>query len=203
MNGTGAVLCMRDFSVADAEDSDKLKFLASRNPSMDVFEALRSRLEIRQFSGKPVPPEIKREVLEAARLAPSGMNSQHWRFILVEGRENMVRLADASRTGSWLRGADFAVVVLTDPKYNFHLLDAGRATTHMQLAAWKHGVGSCICTSYDEGKMRQLLNIPEKTSISVVAGFGYPSRPIVGKKRRLRLDEVAFGGTYGKPLALM
>jgi len=54
---------------------------------MDTFEVIRTRLSVSTFSEKQVPKEVKREVLEAARLSPSGLNSQHWRFILVDGRE--------------------------------------------------------------------------------------------------------------------
>ncbi|MEM0120883.1 MAG: nitroreductase family protein [Thermoprotei archaeon] len=48
---------------------------------MDVFEAVNTRLEVREFSDKPVPDEVKLRVLETARLSPSGVNTQHWRFI--------------------------------------------------------------------------------------------------------------------------
>jgi hypothetical protein len=49
---------------------------------MDAFEAIRSKLDFREFSTKDVPQEIKLKVLEAARLTGTGLNTQHWRFIL-------------------------------------------------------------------------------------------------------------------------
>ena len=102
---------------------------------MDTYESIATKLDIREFSSRPVPADIKRKVLEAARLTQSGNNLQHWRFILVEGKENLKRLAGDSTSGRWVAGADFAVIVLTNPKYPFHLLDAGRVTQDMQLAA--------------------------------------------------------------------
>lgn len=167
---------------------------------MDVFEAIKTRIEVREYSDKRVPDEVKLKVLEAARLSPSGLNTQHWRFILVEEKENLRRLAEVSTTGSWVAGADFAVIVLTDPKYPFHIIDAGRAVQDMQLTAWNYGVGSCIYTGVKEGEMREAFKIPEGLAITAVAGFGYPKRKVVGKKSRLPLEQVAFSEFYGNRL---
>gem|GEM_PF-4527028 len=46
------------------------------------------------------------------------------RFILVENKQNLKTLAKDSTSGSWVREANFAIIVLT--KYNFYLIDAGR-----------------------------------------------------------------------------
>ena len=42
---------------------------------MDAFEAIRSKLDIREFSTKDVPQEIKSKMLEAARLTRTGLNT--------------------------------------------------------------------------------------------------------------------------------
>lgn len=66
---------------------------------MDVTAAIRARKSVRAFTGKPVPEEIIREVLEIAARAPSGGNVQPWRiFVLREAavarlKEKMVTLA--------------------------------------------------------------------------------------------------------------
>ena len=169
---------------------------------MDTYESIATKLDVREFASRPVPTEIKRKVLEAARLTQSGSNLQHWRFILVEGKENLKRLADDSTSGRWVAGADFAVIVLTNPKYPFHLLDAGRATQDMQLAAWNYGVASGIFTGIDRRALARDFGIPEELNPSVVIGFGYPLKKIIGKKKRKPLDELAFQNKYGKRLAI-
>jgi nitroreductase len=50
---------------------------------LTVGEAIRQRRSIRRFKDEPISDEIIRELLEAARLAPSGSNRQPWRFIVV------------------------------------------------------------------------------------------------------------------------
>ena len=50
---------------------------------LTVGEAIRQRRSIRSFRPDPIPEEHISEMLEAARLAPSGGNSQPWRFLVV------------------------------------------------------------------------------------------------------------------------
>ncbi len=51
---------------------------------MDVYEALYTTRAMRRVLPDPVPPEVQAAILDAAIRAPSGGNSQNWRFILVD-----------------------------------------------------------------------------------------------------------------------
>ena len=167
---------------------------------MDAYQAVASKLDFAEYASKNVPSDVKVKVIDAARLTGSGMNVQHWRFILVQGRERLKTLANDSTTGKWVERADFAVIVLTNPKYGFHLIDAGRALESMQIAAWNFGVASRIFTGVNREALERDFGIPKDLSPSVVVGFGYPARKIVGKKKRKPMSEVAFLGRFGKPL---
>ena len=165
---------------------------------MDTFECITTKLEVREFNAQDVPSEIKLKVLEAARLTGTGLNTQHWRFILVENKDNLKKMAEDSTSGSWVAGANFAVIVLTNPKYNFHLIDAGRVLQNMQLAAWNHGVGSGLFTGIREEKFRSDFAIPKELSPTIIIGFGYPARELTGKrKNRLPLAELVYYEKYG------
>ncbi|MFB6109798.1 MAG: nitroreductase family protein [Halodesulfurarchaeum sp.] len=166
---------------------------------MDVFEAIETRVEISEFADTQVSEEEKRRVLDAGRLAPSGRNLQHWEFILLDDSDDLERLGELSPSGGWVGDADFAVVVCTDPQYGFNDIDAGRAVTHMQLAAWEAGIGSRIYT-VDRPEVTDFLEIPDDLDLTLVAGFGYPMREIEGIKDRKPLEEVASRGRYGRPL---
>ena len=168
---------------------------------MDTFECIRTKLDVREFDpARKVPPEAKMKILEAARLTGSAMNSQHWRFILVQTPERMKTLADDSTTGSWVRGANFAVIVLTAEKHGFELIDAGRAVQDMQLAAWNLGIISCIFTGVNQTALRKDFSTPQNMVASVVVGFGYPTKRITGtKKNRKPLADLIFIQNYGKP----
>ncbi|MFB6113196.1 MAG: nitroreductase family protein [Halodesulfurarchaeum sp.] len=168
---------------------------------MDVTDAIRTRLDIRDYAEESVPTDTKRAILEAGRLASSGRNLQHWDFVLLQDPSDLDRLAAMSPTGQWVGDADFAIVVLTDPSYDFHEIDAGRALTYMQLEAWDRGVASGIYTEPDESAIREFLDYPESLTTTLVAGFGYPTKPVEsfeGRKDREPLSSVAHLGRYGR-----
>jgi nitroreductase len=50
---------------------------------LNCQEAIENRRSIRKFDSKPVATEKLEQIIEAARLAPSGTNRQPWRFILL------------------------------------------------------------------------------------------------------------------------
>lgn len=168
---------------------------------MDAYECIVTKRDVRTFDDAPVPEDIQRKVLEAGRLAGSGKNSQHWRFILVREPDNLARLAEASTTGFWVQGAAFAVIVLTDPGLSFRKIDAGRSGEDMQLAAWSFGLVSCIFTGIKEDAVREIFGIPQNLSPTLVIGFGNPAEKVTGRsKKRKPLPEVAFLESFGKPL---
>ncbi len=177
-----------------------MNVLEKEQPAMSFYERVITKIESREFSGKPVPDEVKMKVLEAARLTGNGMNVQHWRFILVQDKENLKRLAADSTTGLWVDKADFAIIVLTNPKYRFHLIDAGRAIQSMMLAAWSFGVTSGMYQSFDANAMTRDYAIPPDMNLAAAVGFGYPQKPILGRKSRKPLKELAFEERYGQPL---
>jgi nitroreductase len=167
---------------------------------MDASEAVRTKLDVREFSPKTVSPEVKRAVLEAGRLTQSGSNSQHWRFILVQDKGNLKTMAEDSSSGKWVAGADYAVIVCTDPTKGYHMIDAGRAIQDMQLTAWDHGVASGMFTGIKESDFRRDFAIPKGLNPTIVVGFGYPAKKLYGRKSRKPLQELAFMERYGNKL---
>jgi len=164
---------------------------------METYKTILTKLDVRQFDSKRVPAEVKLKVLEAARASGTGNNRQEWRFILVQEKEMLKKLAEDSTSGGWVVSANFAVVVLAAPTPSFHLIDAGRAVQNMELAAWEHGVISGIYTGVNEEKMSRDFAIPSGLKPLAVVGFGYPVKKIIGKKNRMPLTDLAFIDKYG------
>jgi nitroreductase len=113
---------------------------------MNTVDCIATKLDIREFSQENVSPSIISIILNSARYSGSGLNTQHWRFIVIKEKNNLKKLSEDSTSGQWIVGANFAIILLTDPNYGFHLLDAGRVIQNMQLSAWENGVGSGIYT---------------------------------------------------------
>jgi len=135
---------------------------------LETYKTILTKLDVRQYDSKKVPAEVKLRVLEAARATGTGMNKQEWRFILVQEKEMIKKLAEDSTSGGWVAGANFAVIVLSDPTLGFHGIDAGRAVQNMELAAWDQGVISGIYTGIKDEKMRKDFAIPSTLKAVVV-----------------------------------
>ncbi len=168
---------------------------------MDVFDGIATKLDVRQFGPQDVPSEVKQSILEAARLTGTGLNTQHWRFIMVEGKDRLKKLAEDSTSGAWVAEANFAIIVLTNPKYKFHMIDAGRVLQSMQLAAWNRGVASGLFTDIKEENLRNDFAIPQELNITLTVGFGYPAGKLTGRKKdRMPLGELVYYGKYGNQM---
>jgi nitroreductase len=168
---------------------------------VDAYDAILTKLDVREFASRHVPGEIKRKILEAARLTGSSMNTQHWRFVVIQERSNLTKLAKDSTSGTWVEGADFAIVIMTDPKVSGYMIDAGRVLQDMELAAWDFGVVSRLYTGIKDDDLRRDYGIPVQLKPTAVLGFGYPKQKILGKKKnRKPIEELAFSESYGMPL---
>lgn len=82
---------------------------------MTVKQAIEARRSIRRFTSEPVSRELLLELIEAARLSPSGCNSQPWRFRLVTGRADMEWLAgEPTSKQGWVAKAGAVIVCCVD-----------------------------------------------------------------------------------------
>jgi len=168
---------------------------------MEVFEAVRTVLAVRNYKETPVPPDLVRRIVEAGRLTGSAMNSQPWHFIVVDDHDTLQQLGAAARTGPYVASAPLAIVVAIQ-KTKFSVADASRAMQSMVLTAWSEGVGSNWVGFMGLDEVKPLLGIPDDLDVLAVVPFGYPSRAIgKGKKQRKSLSEVAHRGRFGQPFA--
>ena len=61
---------------------------------MNLLELIQKRHSVRAYSQQPVEKEKIEYLLEVARLAPSAVNKQPWRFIVVQSEEKKCALHD-------------------------------------------------------------------------------------------------------------
>ena len=74
---------------------------------MDVIEAMRDRISVRAYQDRAVTRETLEKVLEAARWAPSGTNTQPWQVVAVSGAARD-RIAEALVAHVQSRGEETA-----------------------------------------------------------------------------------------------
>ncbi|MEK6814634.1 MAG: nitroreductase family protein [Nitrospirota bacterium] len=83
---------------------------------MTVQEAIRARFSVRQFANTPVSHEIVREILESAVLAPSSVNIQPWRFVVVRDPERKKRLREAAHDQAHVEQAPVVIAACADTR---------------------------------------------------------------------------------------
>ena len=165
---------------------------------MEVFEAVRTLLAVREYQDKPVPPETVRRIVEAGRLTGSSMNRQPWHFIVVQSRDSLRQLGALAKTGPYIGQAALAIVVAI--RTPFSVSDGSRAIQSMMLTAWSEGVGSNWVGFMGMMEVKPLLGIPDDLDVLAIIPFGYPARPAgKGQKNRRRLSEVAHLERFGQP----
>lgn len=150
---------------------------------MDLASLIRSRRSVRAFRNDPVPDSLVTELVELANWAPSAGNLQARDFIVVRdenARRAIARIADQDE----LAQAAVVVVVCANAsrigKYGdrgrdlFMIQDAAAATENLLLAAHERGLGAVWMGSFDETKIRSLLNIPRQARPVTLVGLGWP-----------------------------
>ena len=166
---------------------------------MEVFDAVRTVLAVRNYQDKPVSPEVVRRTVEAGRLTGSSMNRQPWHFIVVENRDMLRQLGALAKTGPYIAQALLAIVVAIE-RTPFSVSDASRAIQSMVLTAWSEGVGPNWVGFRGLEEVKPLLSIPEELEVLVIIPFGYPAQPIgKGKKNRKSISEVGHLERFGQP----
>ena len=81
---------------------------------MDLLDLISNRRSVRNYLDKHIPDEDLRKILEAGRLAPSWMNVQSWKFILVKSQENKDLLSELSIGQQQVKNADALIVCVAD-----------------------------------------------------------------------------------------
>jgi len=181
---------------------------------MTFHELINRRQSVRRYQKKTVEREKLELLIEAVRVAPSASNSQPWKLILVDEPElkNSVANATFSKLIAFNKfapqAAVMAVLVIEKPKMitqiggsvknrEFPLIDIGIAAEHFCLQATELGLSTCMLGWFNEKKIKQLLNIPQKNRIGLVITLGYETEDYKQREKiRKSVDEMSGFNSY-------
>jgi len=145
---------------------------------MDFMEVVKKRLSIRRYKTDPVPDELLNQVLEAARLAPSGGNTQPWHFIVVKDHEKK-RMLDIS---DWALQAPIIIVGCTEASGP---TDIAIAFEHLVLSATNFGLGTCWIGRWGaDDEIKKALGIPANMRVLAITPLGYPAESPTSRPRK-------------------
>ncbi|WP_424359505.1 nitroreductase family protein [Methanocella sp. MCL-LM] len=157
---------------------------------MEVFKAIETRRSIRKYKDRPIPDDLLRQILEAARLAPSASNRQPWALVVVREREQKRLASKACSNMEHVAGCAAFIACFSSPKDKWYQVDAAIALENISLAAWEAGIGSCWIGYFDEDYMKSVLHIPQDDKIVACMTLGYPDETPDARPRKELADLV-------------
>ena len=156
------------------------------NNFMELMDLIRTNRTYRRFKQTAVSDEIIAEVLEAARNAASVANRQPLSYVVVKSQKKVEEVFALTKWAGYLppeqgqpkKGEEpvlfIGVVENMDINKNCDT-DAGLAIANMRLAAWAHGVGSCIIGACNKLELSRMFGLTQNQVLHTVIAFGYPS----------------------------
>jgi nitroreductase len=178
---------------------------------MELDDCIRGRRSTRAYKDDAVPKELIESVIEAGTWAPSGVNRQPWKFIVIEDKKiiNFIstetKKAVSAAMPSW--SAQFKtdkdvicynapvlifICTQTDERWGeINLLDSVLAAENMFLKAYDLGLGSCYMGYVDflAPDVLKKAGVPEGFELQVPLILGYPKTK-EGRGKRNKPDVV-------------
>ena len=186
----------------------------------ETLAQLHARKSVRAYLDKPIVPEEKRAILEAACAAPTAGNQQLYTILDITDQAVKATLADTCDHQPFIAQAPLVLIFCADcqkwydayqeggcqprkPGPGDLLLafsDANIAAQNAVTAAWSLGIGSCYIGDILERceTHRALLGLPEYVVPAAMVVFGYPTdqQKVREKPRRRAMEHIVHENTY-------
>ena len=164
------------------------------------------RRSIRKYVDKPVEDEKIIQILDSARLAPSGSNTQPWHFIVVKSESNRQKLAEASHNQKWMLSAPVFIVCVADIRCRIEedvhlnedspqvelkqiIRDTSISIGHILLEAENLGLGACCVAWFVQEEIRPILNLLADKYVVGIITLGYANETPNARPRK-KLEEI-------------
>jgi nitroreductase len=185
-----------------------------------VHELIAKRWSPRAFEPKPVPAELLRSLLEAARWAASSFNEQPWRFLVArrEDSDEFERMLGCLMEGnqSWARNAGALILTVAKETFTHNdrpnrsaVHDIGLAAGNLSLQATHLGLRVHQMAGIERDKIRKTYGIPDGFQPVTGIAIGYPGNvedlpealraPETAPRERKPQSEIVFAGTWNTP----
>lgn len=181
---------------------------------MDFFELIYKRESVRGYLDNKVEREKIKKIIEAASVAPSACNAQPWKFVVVDDKGIVPKIAKnlydplAGGINKFAITSPVFIVVIAEKrnltskmgelikKKDYTSIDIGSACENLCLAATEMGLGTCIMGWFKEKGIKNILGIPASKEIHLVISLGYHDSKEPRKKSRKNIDEIMSYNKY-------
>lgn len=161
---------------------------------MSVYNLIKKRRSIRHFSDKSVGKSKIIKILDAARWAPSGLNNQPWRFVVIYNKKLKARVSKFTKYSFIISRASSLILVFLDRKSSYNptkdAMAIGASIQNMLLCTEEQGLSSCWLGEIlnQKQKVNKLLKIKRQYDLMAAIALGYSSKK--AKSMRMNLDKL-------------
>lgn len=176
-----------------------------RNIIMDFLELAEKRFSCRKFKDMPIEEEKIQAMLKSAQLAPTAVNFQPQRILVLTDKEKIEKL-DTNKCTRYTFNAPLIMVVCYDTEKSWKRrcdnhdegeVDASIVTAHIMFEAVQLGLGCTWVGSFNPDIAREVLNIPDNYNITALLPIGYPDEePSENHRKRIAIEEFAFRNEF-------
>jgi nitroreductase len=146
-----------------------------------MIETIKNRRSIRRFDSSKVDEKDIQEILEAGIWAPSGLNNQPWRFVIVQDPVVMEKMAEQTKSGRIILDAPVCIAVFLDNETSYDrvkdIQSVGACLQNILLAIHHLGLGGVWLGEIlkNRKQVESLLKVPENCELMAVVAFGHPA----------------------------
>ncbi len=150
-----------------------------------VLENIHSRKSVRQYTSEQVSEEAVEKMLRAGMAAPTAVNFQPWRFVVVTERVRLDAMAEVLPYAKMLKQAPLAIVVCGETVWMggnenpYWQQDCAAATQNILLAAEALGLGAVWTGVYPNQdlypKLHDFLGLPSTVQPFCAIPIGHPA----------------------------
>ncbi|HPJ33512.1 MAG TPA: nitroreductase family protein [Spirochaetota bacterium] len=161
---------------------------------MNLLDIIRSRRSVRIYKEEHVSDTAINEILEAARWAPSGLNNQPWRFIVIKDGSLKKKISELTHYSKIVAGSDFCIAVFYNHPAGYNrdkdLMGLGACIQNMLLYAHGEGIGSVWLGEIlkNKKKINTLIEVDDSNELMALVAFGIPGEE--GKSERKDMNEL-------------
>ncbi len=162
----------------------------------NFLKMIDDRFSVRNFSDKNITKEELDSILNSGRIAPTAVNFQPQKIIVVKDPDLLEKLNTATKT---YFNAKTILVVCHDKNLSWHrksdnkdhgIIDASIVATYMMLTATSLGIGSCYVSSFKDAVVRETLNIPENYEVNCLLPIGYIPNDVIPSESHFNRKDI-------------
>lgn len=160
-----------------------------------MLEEIKSRRSIRTFTSAEIADQTIDIIIEMGTWAPSGLNNQPWKFVVVKEKEMLNKLSQQTQYSHIIKSASACIAVFLDNKTSYHrgkdIQAIGACLQNMLLAIHHLGLGGVWLGEIlkNREQVEKLLEVPDGVELMAVVALGHPAEK-AGKGTRKPLDQV-------------